>query len=72
MSKDKEVVLSSELDGRDVGPSHRAEAKAALNRMGKKQVLRRNFSFLAVLGFSCTVLVTWEGILGYAPPIAPP
>ena len=25
--------------------------------------LQRNFGFLSLLGFSCTVLVTWEGTL---------
>lgn len=34
-----------------------------LMRLGKKQVLKRNFGFMQILGFSCTVLVTWEGIL---------
>ncbi|KAL4880520.1 amino acid/polyamine transporter I [Aspergillus karnatakaensis] len=33
-----------------------------LARLGKKPVLRRNFGMLSVLGFSCTILVTWEGI----------
>ncbi|KAI0406972.1 putative GABA permease [Xylaria palmicola] len=36
---------------------------AALARLGKKPVLRRNFGFMTILGFSCTVLVTWEGSL---------
>ena len=34
-----------------------------LMRLGKKPVLKRNFGFIQILGFSCTVLVTWEGIL---------
>lgn len=34
-----------------------------LARMGKRPVLKRNFGFLSLLGFSCTVLVTWEGTL---------
>jgi hypothetical protein len=34
-----------------------------LMRLGKKPVLKRNFGFMQILGFSCTVLVTWEGIL---------
>ncbi len=25
--------------------------------------LQRNFGFMSILGFSCTVLVTWEGLL---------
>ncbi|KAH7183977.1 amino acid/polyamine transporter I [Fusarium oxysporum] len=34
-----------------------------LARLGKRSVLKRNFSYLSILGFSCAVLVTWEGIL---------
>ncbi|KAL8752452.1 MAG: hypothetical protein Q9184_005731 [Pyrenodesmia sp. 2 TL-2023] len=34
-----------------------------LARLGKKQVLKRNFGFMSMLGFSCTIMVTWEGIL---------
>lgn len=34
-----------------------------LMRLGKKPVLKRNFGFMQILGFSCTVLSTWEGIL---------
>ncbi|KAI1186938.1 putative GABA permease [Nemania serpens] len=36
---------------------------AVLARLGKKPVLKRNFGFLSILGFSCTVLITWEGSL---------
>jgi choline transport protein len=36
---------------------------AALARLGKQPVLKRNFGFLTILGFSCTVLITWEGSL---------
>ncbi|KAI0457282.1 putative GABA permease [Xylaria acuta] len=36
---------------------------ATLVRLGKKPVLRRNFGFMTILGFSCTVLITWEGSL---------
>lgn len=28
--------------------------------LGKKQVLRRNFKFITMLGFASTVLVAWE------------
>ncbi|CAI7583830.1 unnamed protein product [Penicillium glandicola] len=35
-----------------------------LQRMGKKPVLKRNFGILSILGFSCTILGTWEGLLG--------
>ncbi|KAI0397208.1 putative GABA permease [Xylariaceae sp. FL0594] len=36
---------------------------AVLVRLGKKPVLKRNFGFMTILGFSCTVLITWEGSL---------
>ncbi|KAJ4407878.1 hypothetical protein N0V91_003543 [Didymella pomorum] len=35
----------------------------ALARLGKKTVLKRRFGFLSILGFACTVLITWEGSL---------
>ncbi|KAI4218439.1 MAG: hypothetical protein L6R36_008955 [Xanthoria steineri] len=34
-----------------------------LAKLGKKSVLRRRFDFLSILGFACTILVTWEGSL---------
>ncbi|OKL57711.1 hypothetical protein UA08_06903 [Talaromyces atroroseus] len=34
-----------------------------LTRLGKKEVLKRNFGFMSMLGFSCTVMITWEGEL---------
>ena len=34
-----------------------------LARLGKKPVLRRRFGFLAIIGFTCTMLITWEGSL---------
>ncbi|KAI1337249.1 amino acid/polyamine transporter I [Xylariaceae sp. FL0016] len=40
-----------------------ARDDAVLTRLGKKPVLKRNFGFLAILGFSCTILITWEGAL---------
>ncbi|OJJ40723.1 hypothetical protein ASPWEDRAFT_99221 [Aspergillus wentii DTO 134E9] len=35
----------------------------ALARVGKKPILKRQFGFMSILGFSCTILATWEGIL---------
>lgn len=50
-----EPVDSEQLPGDD----------ATLARLGKKSVLKRNFGFFTILGFSCTVLITWEAILKY-------
>ncbi|KAJ3496009.1 hypothetical protein NLG97_g2979 [Lecanicillium saksenae] len=47
------------------------EDRVQLMRLGKKPALKRNFSFLTILGFSCAVLVTWEGtLMSFAPGLA--
>ncbi|UPX20252.1 uncharacterized protein EKO05_0010492 [Ascochyta rabiei] len=33
-----------------------------LAQLGKKPILRRNFSPIAILGLSCSLMVTWEGL----------
>ncbi|QUC21751.1 uncharacterized protein UV8b_05994 [Ustilaginoidea virens] len=49
----------------EIGSGHRGRDRdaAMLAVMGKKQVLKRNFGFLSMLSFSCTILGTWEGVL---------
>lgn len=39
-----------------------------LARLGKKPVLKRNFGFMSILGFSCTILITWEATLVLSTP----
>ncbi|MCJ1426816.1 hypothetical protein MMC29_004719, partial [Sticta canariensis] len=34
-----------------------------LARYGKKQQLRRNFGLLSIIGLTCTLMITWEGLL---------
>ena len=34
-----------------------------MNRLGKKQVLRREFRFISIVGFICILQSTWEGAL---------
>ncbi|KAL8787245.1 MAG: hypothetical protein Q9195_007855 [Heterodermia aff. obscurata] len=34
-----------------------------LAKLGKKSVLRRRFGIISMLGFTCTILETWEGSL---------
>ncbi|KAL2870823.1 putative GABA permease [Aspergillus lucknowensis] len=34
-----------------------------MSSMGRVQVLRRNFRFISILGFACTLICTWEVIL---------
>ena len=48
----------------DVQPVTKGERDAqVLARLGKKSVLERRFGLLSIIGFTCTVLVTWEGSL---------
>ncbi|KAL6241072.1 hypothetical protein RBB50_011975 [Rhinocladiella similis] len=61
-----------EFDVFDEGVSHVAEKfrgtsadKRDMMVMGKKQVLRRNFNFVTMLGFASTCIASWEGILTY-------
>ncbi|KAI1777982.1 putative GABA permease [Hypoxylon cercidicola] len=44
-----------------VVPEQPSRDDATLARLGKRPVLKRNFGFTTILGFSCTVLITWEG-----------
>lgn len=69
-------MLSKEItkDGEEMGafgPMVRGQISrddAALTRLGKKPVLKRNFGFMTILGFSCTILITWEGSLMFVSP----
>ncbi|RAO68089.1 uncharacterized protein BHQ10_004101 [Talaromyces amestolkiae] len=64
--------MAYELESKTPGSNHDGVAPisdydrddANLQRMGKKPVLKRNFNVLSILGFSCTMLGTWEGVLG--------
>ena len=48
----------------DIQPMTKRERDAQmLARLGKKSVLERRFGFLSMLGFTCTILITWEGSL---------
>ncbi|KAF7592273.1 hypothetical protein BBP40_000404 [Aspergillus hancockii] len=55
---------SHEIEGR---PSSKGTDDVNLIRLGKRPVLKRNFSLMSMLGFSCTILITWEGIVVYVP-----
>ncbi|GAB1319326.1 polyamine transporter tpo5 [Madurella fahalii] len=36
---------------------------AQLQRLGKRPILNRSFGFMSILGFSCSALLSWEGVL---------
>lgn len=37
----------------------------ALARLGKKQVLKRRFGFVSIVGFAMAELITWETVLTF-------
>lgn len=39
--------------------------RTELATLGKKQVLKRRFGFMSMIGFSCTLMATWAGLLTY-------
>jgi len=54
--------------------NHEAEPKSSrgasllsddeqLQRLGKRPLLNRSFGFMSMLGFSCSALLSWEGVL---------
>ncbi|KAI1370479.1 putative GABA transporter [Hypoxylon crocopeplum] len=46
---------------RTVGGSNNDDEQ--LQRLGKRPLLNRGFGFMSILGFSCSALLSWEGIL---------
>ncbi|KAE8389365.1 amino acid/polyamine transporter I [Aspergillus alliaceus] len=52
--------MLNEVEGQ---PSYQSKDDAYLARMGKRPVLKRNFGLMSMVGFSCTLLVTWEGYI---------
>ncbi|KAG9236192.1 putative GABA permease [Amylocarpus encephaloides] len=57
------IEVASGSGGEDVDDAGYSRDDRDLIRLGKKPVLKRNFGFMSILGFSCTVLITWEGML---------
>ncbi|KAH8808489.1 amino acid/polyamine transporter I [Xylogone sp. PMI_703] len=57
-SSDRGAVIASQELGN--GTVNRDEAEMAY--YGKRQQLKRNFGFLSIAGFVCSLLSTWEGM----------
>lgn len=55
------LVEAFEYGGDGVGDT--ANDVSDMKRLGKKQEFRRNFSFLAILGFISIYMATWEFVL---------
>ncbi|KAA8646808.1 uncharacterized protein ATNIH1004_005483 [Aspergillus tanneri] len=57
----KGEAASTSLESQVLSGTDRDDANLA--QIGKKAVLKRNFGLLSILGFSCTIIATWEGLL---------
>ncbi|PCG91332.1 Amino acid/polyamine transporter I [Penicillium occitanis (nom. inval.)] len=57
-----DVSASREMDGKS-SLDREERDRALLLRLGKRPVLKRTYGFMAILGFTTTILVTWEGVL---------
>ncbi|KAJ5895013.1 hypothetical protein N7495_006704 [Penicillium taxi] len=57
MSRDKELVAH------EVGVDVTAQDEKDMERLGKSQQFKRNFKFYSILGFTTTLMATWESIL---------
>lgn len=58
----KERVLATSTSHPTNDPN-RLNDDAYLARLGKRPRLTRSFGFMSILGFSCSSLISWEGIL---------
>ncbi|EEA25329.1 GABA permease, putative [Talaromyces marneffei ATCC 18224] len=64
-----ETLKMSNMASREVEgtTSSKQRDEVDLARLGKRSVLKRSFGFMAVLGFSTTILITWEGLFTGGP-----
>lgn len=73
MADDEYEMTRTENTRQSILPGHEALVEAmktstefdrsALNRVGKNPILKRNFGFLSILGFSSTALICWESMM---------
>ncbi|KAK3686192.1 amino acid/polyamine transporter I [Podospora appendiculata] len=47
----------------DIDVNDEDDDDAHLQRLGKRPLLNRSFGFMSILGFSCSALLSWEGVL---------
>ena len=58
-----EISATSDSRSRTFSPLETLYDDAQLQRLGKRPVLNRSFGFMSILGFSCSALLSWEGVL---------
>ncbi|KAI5923264.1 putative GABA permease [Camillea tinctor] len=62
-SRTKTTSMTATASGEEMNSAGYSRDERDLMRLGKNPVLKRNFGFMSIMGFSCTVLITWEGIM---------
>ncbi|KAH7258036.1 amino acid/polyamine transporter I [Fusarium tricinctum] len=60
--KAHEAPVTVEIEPNPARSANGYTDRDQLARLGKQQVLKRNFGFMSILGFSCTILITWEAV----------
>ncbi|KAK3707274.1 hypothetical protein LTR37_012275 [Vermiconidia calcicola] len=74
-SKDANVTMAEQHDFEDASPDvpkkwRGTEAdNANMKAMGRVQELRRNFTFITILGFGSTLICTWEVVMANIYPV---
>ncbi|KAH8660815.1 amino acid transporter-like protein [Tricladium varicosporioides] len=61
--QDGEIELGESDSPRLESHGGSSQDNIQLNRTGKRPVLKRNFGWVSILGFSCIILGTWQGSL---------
>ncbi|RDL32064.1 uncharacterized protein BP5553_09466 [Venustampulla echinocandica] len=59
--EDSAFELEGSENGQDASSRAQNQDNIQLTRTGKRPVLKRNFGWVSILGFSCIILGTWEG-----------
>ncbi|KAF2426488.1 amino acid transporter [Tothia fuscella] len=62
----KELSISSQEDGEQAAHHGTSYDARDMHRLGKKQQFQRNFKYLSMLGFTSTLMATWEAMLASA------
>ncbi|KAI9801611.1 MAG: hypothetical protein M1825_003290 [Sarcosagium campestre] len=62
---DKELAQSTTVEDHGIVATHNGTYRDAqeMYRLGKKQEFKRNFRFISILGFTCTLMATWEAMI---------
>ncbi|USW54167.1 Putative amino acid/polyamine transporter I [Septoria linicola] len=68
-----QVTMDEAMDTTDLPPEKRGTAidRKDMQRMGKQQEFKRNFSFIPIFGFAAVLMMTWASVLSSASYVLP-